>query len=186
MLRVRERLKMVVPLTLLIIILLLYFNTQSWVKTGIVMLAVPFSLVGAFWLLWLLDYNLSIAVCVGLSARMGLDAESGVLMLLFLDISYQDAINRGSMKSTDDLREAIVHGAVRRVRPKMMTVMAAMLGLLPIMFSHGAGADVMQRIAAPMVGGLISSFGLELLVYPAIFYIWKFRFELKDKLRPGV
>ncbi|MCR4337141.1 MAG: efflux RND transporter permease subunit, partial [Candidatus Omnitrophica bacterium] len=173
MLRVRERLKVVVPLTLFIIVLLLYFNTKSWIKTGIVLLAVPFSLIGAFWLLWILDYNLSIAVWVGMIALMGLDAETGVLMLLFLDLSYQDAVKRGAMTSTHDLREAVVHGAVRRVRPKMMTVMAAMLGLLPIMFSHGAGADVMQRIAAPMVGGLISSFALELLVYPVIFYIWK-------------
>ena len=185
MLRVRERLKIVIPLTLFIIALLLYFNTQSWVKTGIVLLAVPFSLVGAFWLLWLLGYNLSIAVWVGMIALMGLDAETGVLMLLFLDISYQDAVKKGLMKTAHDLREAIVHGAVRRVRPKMMTVMAALLGLLPIMFSHGTGADVMKRIAAPMVGGLISSFGLELLVYPVIFYIWKSGFELKGKLNNG-
>lgn len=181
MLRVRERLKIVVPLTLFIITMLLYFNTQSWVKTGIVLLAVPFSLVGAFWLLWVLDYNMSIAVWVGMIALMGLDAETGVLMLLFLDMSYQDAIKRGAMKSPADLREAIVHGAVRRIRPKMMTVLAALLGLLPIMLSHGAGADVMKRIAAPMVGGLISSFGLELLLYPAIFYIWKSNFELKQE-----
>ncbi len=175
MLRVRERLKVVVPFTLFIIALLLYFNTKSWVKTGIVLLAVPFSLVGAFWLLWMLGYNLSIAVWVGMIALMGLDAETGVLMLLFLDLAYQEALQRGKLQSVAQLREAVVHGAVRRVRPKMMTVMAALLGLLPIMFSHGAGADVMQRIAAPMVGGLISSFGLELLVYPAIFYLWKGR-----------
>ncbi len=183
MLRVRERLKVIVPLTLFVIALLLYMNTQSWVKTGIVLLAVPFSLVGAFWLLWVLGYNLSIAVWVGMIALMGLDAETGVLMLLFLDLSYKDALRRDAMKSDQDLREAIIHGAVRRIRPKMMTVMAALLGLLPIMFSHGAGADVMKRIAAPMVGGLISSFGLELLIYPVIFYIWKSRFELKGKLR---
>ncbi len=181
MLRVRERLKIVVPLTLFIIALLLYFNTQSWVKTGIVLLAVPFSLIGAFWLLWLLKYNLSIAVWVGMIALMGLDAETGVLMLLFLDIAYRDAVKRGRMKSREDLNEAIVHGAVRRVRPKMMTVMAAMLGLLPIMFSHGTGADVMKRIAAPMVGGLISSFALELLVYPAIYALWKWNFEMKKQ-----
>ncbi|MBP9855437.1 MAG: efflux RND transporter permease subunit [Candidatus Omnitrophica bacterium] len=185
MIRVRERLKIVVPFTLFIIALLLYLNTQSWVKTGIVLLAVPFSLVGAFWLLWALGYNLSIAVWVGMIALMGLDAETGVLMLLFLDIAHKDAIRRGEMKSTTDLKEAIVHGAVRRIRPKMMTVMAALLGLLPIMFSHGAGADVMKRIAAPMVGGLISSFGLELLVYPAIFFIWKNRELRKGKLSPA-
>ncbi|MCB9772334.1 MAG: efflux RND transporter permease subunit [Candidatus Omnitrophica bacterium] len=182
MLRVRERLKIVIPLTLFIIVLLLYMNTKSWVKTGIVLLAVPFSLVGAFWLLWALDYNLSIAVWVGMIALMGLDAETGVLMLLFLDISYKDAVSRGAMKSKNDLHEAVVHGAVRRVRPKMMTVMAALLGLLPIMFSHGAGADVMKRIAAPMVGGLISSFALELLVYPVVFFLWKWHFEMKRRI----
>ena len=175
MLRVRERLKVVLPLTLLIIAVLLFMNTRSWVKTGIVLLAVPFSLIGAVWLLWILGYNLSIAVWVGMIALMGLDAETGVLMLLFLDLSYQDAVRRGRMNSAGDLREAIVHGAVRRVRPKMMTVMAALLGLLPIMWSHGAGADVMSRIAAPMIGGLITSFLLELLVYPVIFHLWKQR-----------
>ena len=173
MIRVRERLKVVIPLTLFIIALLLFMNTKSWVKTGIVLLAVPFSLVGAVWLLWLLGYNMSIAVWVGMIALMGLDAETGVLMLLFLDISYEDAKRRGQLKSHDELREAIVHGAVRRVRPKMMTVMAALLGLLPIMWSHGAGSDVMSRIAAPMIGGLVTSFALELLVYPAIYYLWK-------------
>ena len=179
MLRVRERLKIVIPLTLFIIALLLYFNTQSWVKTAIILLAVPFSLVGAFWLLWILKYNVSIAVWVGMIALMGLDAETGVLMLLFLDMAYHDALRQGRMKSIGELREAIVHGAVRRVRPKMMTVMAALLGLLPIMFSHGAGADVMKRIAAPMVGGLITSFALELVVYPAVYYLWKYHGELK-------
>ncbi len=173
MLRVKERLKVVLPLTLLIIILLLWLNTRSWVKTGIVLLAVPFSLIGAVWLLWALGYNLSIAVWVGMIALMGLDAETGVLMLLFLDMAHKDAVNNGRMKSVNDLREAIVHGAVRRVRPKMMTVMAAMLGLLPIMWSHGAGSDVMSRIAAPMLGGLVTSFALELLVYPAIYFLWK-------------
>ena len=112
-------------------------------------------------------------------ALMGLDAETGVLMLLFLDMAYHDALRQGRMKSIGELREAIVHGAVRRVRPKMMTVMAALLGLLPIMFSHGAGADVMKRIAAPMVGGLITSFALELVVYPAVYYLWKYHGELK-------
>ncbi len=180
MLRVRERLKIVVPLTLFIIVLLLYFNTKSWVKTGIVLLAVPFSLIGAFWLLWILKYNLSIAVWVGMIALMGLDAETGVLMLLFLDIAYKDAVRKNAMKTIGDLREAIIVGAVRRVRPKMMTVAAALLGLLPIMFSHGAGADVMKRIAAPMVGGLTTSFILELLVYPAVYFLWKSHFELKN------
>ncbi len=173
MLRVKERLKVVLPLTLFIITLLLYFNTRSLAKTAIVLLAVPFSLVGAVWLLWALGYNVSIAVWVGMIALMGLDAETGVLMLLFLDISFKDAVTAKRMNNENDLREAVVHGAVRRVRPKMMTVMAAMFGLLPIMWSDGSGADVMKRIAAPMVGGLITSFILELLIYPVIYFSWK-------------
>ncbi|MBP9854802.1 MAG: efflux RND transporter permease subunit [Candidatus Omnitrophica bacterium] len=179
MLRVRERLKVVVPLTLFLIIFLLYMNTKSMIKTGIVLLAVPFSLIGAIWLLWILDYNISIAVWVGMIALMGLDAETGVFMLFFLDMAYKDAVQKGQMRTKEDLHEAIVHGAVKRVRPKMMTVMAAFMGLLPIMWSTGIGADVMKRIAAPMVGGLFSSFVLELLVYPAVYFIWKWHFEMK-------
>jgi Cu(I)/Ag(I) efflux system membrane protein CusA/SilA len=173
--RVRERLKIVVPLTLLLIVLLLYANTKSAVKTAIVMLAVPFSLVGAVWLLWFLGYNVSIAVWVGMIALMGLDAETGVFMLLFLDMAYDEAVAAGRMNSRADLVEAIVHGAVRRVRPKAMTVCAALMGLLPILWSIGTGSDVMKRIAAPMVGGLVTSFALELLVYPAIYDLWKRR-----------
>ena len=179
MLRVKERLKVVLPLTIFIICILLYMNTKSMVKTGIVLLAVPFSLIGAVWLLWILKYNVSIAVWVGMIALMGLDAETGVFMLLFLDLSYHDAVQQGRMRTEHDLQEAIVHGAVKRVRPKMMTVMAAFMGLLPIMWSTGAGADMMKRVAAPMVGGLSTSFLLELLVYPAIYFIWKWRFEMK-------
>ncbi len=179
MIRVKERLKVVLPLTLFIIILLLYMNTKSAVKTGIVLLAVPFSLVGAVWLLWALGYNISIAVWVGMIALMGLDAETGVFMLLFLDLAYHDAVDKKKMRNEEDLREAILHGAVKRVRPKMMTVMAAFMGLLPIMWSHGAGADLMKRIAAPMVGGLATSFLLELLVYPAVYFIWKWNFEMR-------
>ena len=179
MLRVKERLKVVLPLTLFLICLLLYMNTKSMVKTGIVLLAVPFSLIGAVWLLWILGYNVSIAVWVGMIALMGLDAETGVFMLLFLDLAYHEAIENGRMRSEHDLEEAIVHGAVKRVRPKMMTVMAAFTGLLPIMWSMGAGADMMKRVAAPMVGGLASSFLLELLVYPTIYAIWKWKFEMR-------
>jgi len=175
MLRVKERLKVVLPLTMFLICVLLYMNTTSWVKTGIVMLAVPFSLIGAVWLLWILGYHVSIAVWVGMIALMGLDAETGVFMLLFLDLAYRDAVARGAMRNEQDLEEAIVHGAVKRVRPKLMTVMAAFMGLLPIMWSHGTGADMMKRIAAPMVGGLITSFLLELLVYPVIYFVWKRR-----------
>jgi len=175
MLRVRERLKVILPLTLLLIFFLLYLNTKSAFKAGLVMLAVPFSLIGAVWLLWFLDYNISIAVWVGMIALMGLDAETGVFMLLFLDLSYDDYKKKGLLKTKEDLTEAIVHGAVKRVRPKMMTVCAAFIGLLPIMWSMGTGSDVMKRIAAPMVGGLVSSFILELLIYPVLFALWKER-----------
>jgi copper/silver efflux system protein len=175
MLRVRERLKVVVPITLCTILLLLYANTRSGVKAAIVMLAVPFSAVGAVWLMWALDYNVSIAAWVGMIALMGLDAETGVFMLLFLDLSYDEARRSGRLRTDDELREAIVHGAVKRVRPKMMTVAAAMMGLMPIMFAAGTGADVMKRVAAPMVGGLATSFLLELLVYPAVYLLWRRR-----------
>jgi len=180
MIRVKERLKVVLPLTIFIICLLLYMNTKSAVKTGIVMLAVPFSLIGAVWLLWILGYNVSIAVWVGMIALMGLDAETGVFMLLFLDLSYHEAVDKGRMRNEQDLEEAIIHGAVKRVRPKMMTVMAAFMGLLPIMWSTGMGADMMKRVAAPMVGGLFTSFIMELLVYPAIYAVWKWRFEMQQ------
>jgi Cu(I)/Ag(I) efflux system membrane protein CusA/SilA len=179
MLRVRERLKVVVPITFFLIFVLLYANTRSAVKASIVMLAVPFSLIGAIWYLWLLDYHVSIAVWVGMIALMGLDAETGVFMLLFLDLSYYDAVRKGKMKNYQDLGEAIIHGAVKRIRPKMMTVVAAMTGLIPIMWSLGTGADMMKRIAAPMIGGLVTSFVLELLVYPPIYAIWKWNFEMK-------
>jgi Cu(I)/Ag(I) efflux system membrane protein CusA/SilA len=175
MLRVRERLKVVLPITLFLIFMLLYMNTKSAIKTTIVMLAVPFSLIGAVWYLWILGYNVSIAVWVGMIALMGLDAETGVFMLLYLDLSYQEAVREGRMKTLKDLEEAIVHGAVKRVRPKMMTVCAAMMGLIPLMWSAGTGADMMKRVAAPMVGGLITSFILELLVYPPLYAIWKSR-----------
>jgi Cu(I)/Ag(I) efflux system membrane protein CusA/SilA len=175
MLRVKERLKLILPITLVLIFGLLYANTRSAFKAGIVMLAVPFSAIGAFWLLWGLDYNMSIAVWVGLIALMGLDAETGVFMLLFLDLSHDEAQRKGRLNTEGDLIEAIIHGAVKRVRPKAMTVAAAFMGLLPIMWSTGSGADLMKRIAAPMVGGLATSFLLELLVYPAIYYLWKKR-----------
>lgn len=185
MLRVRERLKIVLPLTLFLICFLLFLNTRSWVKTGIVLLAVPFSLIGAVWLLYLLDYNMSIAVWVGMIALMGLDAETGIFMLLFLDLAYKDAKENGKLNTREDLEEAIVQGAVKRVRPKMMTVMAAFMGLLPIMWATGIGSDMMKRIAAPMVGGLATSFLLELLVYPAVYFIWKWHFEMK-KTKDGL
>jgi len=173
MLRVKERLKLIIPVTLVLIFGLLYVNTRSAVKASIVLLAVPFSAVGAVWLLWALDYNVSIAVWVGMIALMGLDAETGVFMLLFLDLSHDEYKKKGLLNTRADLEEAIVHGAVKRVRPKAMTVFAAMLGLLPIMWSTGIGADLMKRIAAPMIGGLVTSFAMELLVYPAIYLLWR-------------
>ena len=177
--RVTERLKLVVPFTLFLILFLLYANTKSLAKTLIVVLAVPFSVIGAVWLLWALDYNVSIAVWVGMIALMGLDAETGVFMLLFLDLAYDEAKAKGGLRSMADLHEAIVHGAVKRLRPKMMTVTAAMIGLMPIMWSIGTGADVMKRVAAPMVGGLATSFALELLVYPAIYLLWRWHTEVR-------
>jgi Cu(I)/Ag(I) efflux system membrane protein CusA/SilA len=173
--RAEQRLKMVVPLTLLLIFLLLYLNTKSVVKTFIVLLAVPFSLVGAFWLLYLLGYNLSVAVWVGLIALAGLDAETGVVMLLYLDQAWEKFRGKGRMKSMGDLRLAVIEGAVQRIRPKAMTICAILFGLLPIMWSPAtqSGADVMKRIAAPMIGGVMTSGILELLIYPVLFVFWR-------------
>ena len=182
MMRAAERLKIVIPVTLLIVIVLLYFNTRSAPKVAIVLLAVPFSLIGAFWLIYLLGYNMSVAVWVGIIALAGVDAETGVVMLLYLDHAYDRFKAEGRMNSLADLQEAVEDGAVKRIRPKMMTVMAILMGLLPIMWSHGAGADVMKRIAAPMVGGVVTSFALELLIYPVIFTMWKWYGELKPAL----
>ncbi|MCX6551484.1 MAG: CusA/CzcA family heavy metal efflux RND transporter, partial [Acidobacteria bacterium] len=175
MLRVRERLTIVVPITIFLIFFLLCMNTKSAFKAAVVMLAVPFSVVGAVWLMYVLGYNVSIAAWVGMIALMGLDAETGVFMLLFLDLSYDEAKREGRLQTLAQLKSAIIHGAVKRIRPKMMTVMAAMMGLMPIMWSLGTGSDVMKRVAAPMVGGLATSFAMELLVYPAIYLLWKQR-----------
>jgi len=173
MVRVRERLLVVVPLTLLLIVGLLYLNTRSMARTSIVFLAVPFSAIGAFWFLYLLGYNMSVGVWVGLIALLGVDAETGVFMLLYLDLAYAQAQREGRLRNLPELREAIVEGAVRRLRPKLMTVLTMTLGLVPIMMANGAGADVMKRIAAPLLGGILTSFLLELLVYPPLFQIWK-------------
>jgi Cu(I)/Ag(I) efflux system membrane protein CusA/SilA len=173
MLRAKERLLTVVPLTLLIIMLIIYLNTKSAIKTAIVMLAVPFSLVGAFWAIYLCGYNLSVAVWVGIIALAGLDAETGVVMLLYLDLAFAEWKKRGALNHTGDLRDAIYHGAVKRVRPKAMTACVIIAGLAPILWSHGAGADVMKRIATPMVGGVITSTIMELAVYPAIYFLWR-------------
>jgi Cu(I)/Ag(I) efflux system membrane protein CusA/SilA len=179
--RARERLKIVVPVTLLIIIFLLYLNTKSAVETGIVLLAVPFSLVGAVWLLYLLGYNLSVAVWVGLIALAGVDAETGVVMLLYLTISHRRWKEQDRLRTFGDLREAIVEGAAQRIRPKLMTVLTDMIGLLPVLVATGTGSDLMKRIAAPLVGGITTSFLLELTVYPAIFAIWKERRLLREE-----
>ena len=181
--RVKERLKLVLPITLFIVFLLLYFNTGSVVKTFIILLAVPFSAIGAIWLLYFLNYNMSIAVWVGLIALLGVDAETAVFMLLYLDLAYHDAIRKGEMRNWDDLRESIVNGAVKRLRPKVMTVACMLFGLLPILWSNGTGADVMKRIAAPMVGGIITSFLMELVIYPPVFAIWKWNWEVKPSLK---
>ncbi|RMF75685.1 MAG: efflux RND transporter permease subunit [Acidobacteria bacterium] len=173
MARARQRLLVILPVTLLIIVMILYVNMRSWIKVGIVLLAVPFSLVGAVWLLWLLDYNWSVAVWVGVIALAGLDAETGVVMLLYLDIAWKRWKDEGRMVTYADLVEAVDHGAVQRIRPKMMTVATTFIALLPILWATGAGADVMRRIAAPMVGGIVTSFLGELIFYPSLFFIWK-------------
>jgi Cu(I)/Ag(I) efflux system membrane protein CusA/SilA len=178
--RAKARLMVVVPLTLLIIVLIIFLNTRSVVETSIVMLAVPFSLVGAFAAVHWLGYNMSVAVWVGIIALAGLDAETGVVMLLYLNIAYEQWTGKGQMRNVTDLRDAIYHGAVKRVRPKAMTACVIVAGLMPIMWSHGAGADVMKRIATPMVGGVITSTVMELAVYPAIYYLWRSR-SLKNK-----
>ena len=177
--RVRERLKVVLPVTLFLVLLLLYLNTRSVAKTAIIVLAVPFSAVGAIWLLYALGYNMSIGVWVGLIALLGVDAETGVFMLLYLDLAYDEARREGRLRSLADLQHAVRHGAVKRIRPKFMTVATMFMGLAPIMWSAGAGADVMKRIAAPMIGGIFTSFVLELVVYPAMYEIWKWHFEVK-------
>jgi Cu(I)/Ag(I) efflux system membrane protein CusA/SilA len=173
--RVKERLKVVVPVTLGIICLLLYVNTGSMAKMMIILLALPFSAVGAIWFLYFIGYNMSAAVWVGLVALWGIDAETGVFMLLYLDLTRDEAIRRGRLKSLGDLHEVIVAGAAKRIRPKFMTFATMCAGLLPILWATGTGADVMKRIAAPMVGGIVTSFILELLVYPAVYELWQGR-----------
>ena len=180
--RVKERLHLIIPLTVFFILTLLYLNTRSLVKTAIVMLAVPFSAVGAVWFLHLLGYNMSVGVWVGLIALLGVDAETGVFMLLYLDLAYLQARREGRLGSREELRRAIMEGAVKRLRPKVMTVATMFLGLVPIMLGSGTGSDVMKHIAAPMVGGIFTSFLMELMVYPAIYEVWKWNFELKREL----
>ncbi|MCC5814079.1 MAG: efflux RND transporter permease subunit, partial [Leptospira sp.] len=167
-LRARDRMKWVIPITLTLILFLLFANLKSWKKTWIVFTAVPFSLIGAIWLLYILDYQMSVAVWVGMIALLGLDAETGVFMMLYINLSIDRWNRAGKIKSREDFREAIWEGSVQRIRPKLMTVMCGIFGLLPILWSDGSGSDMMKRIAAPMVGGLVTSFILELLVYPPL------------------
>ncbi|MCH8028364.1 MAG: efflux RND transporter permease subunit [Candidatus Dadabacteria bacterium] len=174
MLRVKERLKLVVPLTLLIIFVLLYLNFRNVIESLIIMLSVPFAAIGGVWLMYLLGYNMSVATWVGFIALSGLAAQTGVVMIIYLD-QYYDKMLREGKTGLDDLYKAIHDGAVQRVRPKMMTVMAMTLGLLPLMWSHGAGADMMKRIAAPMIGGLVTSTILTLVIIPAVYAIWRER-----------
>jgi Cu(I)/Ag(I) efflux system membrane protein CusA/SilA len=171
--RANRRLQFVVPATVVLVMFLIYFNTRSFIKTMIVLLAVPFSAIGAVWALYFLHYNMSVAVWVGLIALLSIDAETGVFMLLYLDLSYEDAKMRGRLRTLEDLREVIVYGAAKRLRPKFMTFATTCIGLLPVMWSIGTGSDVMKRIAAPMVGGIFTSFILELLVYPVVYELWK-------------
>jgi Cu(I)/Ag(I) efflux system membrane protein CusA/SilA len=179
--RAEERLATVIPVTVLLVLLLLWLNTRSVAKTLIVALAVPFSAVGAIWLLWLLGYNLSVGVWVGIIALLGLDAETGVFMLLYLDLAYEEARAAGRLATLADLDRAVIAGAAKRLRPKFMTFATAFAGLLPILWGTGSGSDVMKRIAAPMVGGLLTSFVLELVVYPAIYRTWKWHGELRGR-----
>src|SRR6266481_900416 len=171
--RVRQRLILVIPVTLAIILFLLYSNTRSIVKTAIIILAVPFSAVGALWMVYLLGYNMSIAVWVGIIALLGIDAETGVFMLLYLDLAYEKALREHARLTRTQLYEAIVEGAAKRLRPKFMTFATMSVGLIPILWSTGTGSEIMKRIAAPMVGGIVTSFLLELLVYPAIYAFWR-------------
>jgi len=181
--RAKSRLWLALPLTLFLIIFLLYLNTRSVTKTFIILLAVPFSAIGAIWLLYLLGYNMSVGVWVGLLALLGIDAETGVFMLLYLDLAYEQARKEGRLRSLPELRGAILEGAVHRLRPKFMTVGTLAIGLIPIMWATGTGSDVMKRIAAPLLGGVFTSFILELLVYPVIYQFWKWDFGLKRRLR---
>jgi Cu(I)/Ag(I) efflux system membrane protein CusA/SilA len=168
----RRRLLLIVPLTLLLIVFILFLHTRSLVKTAIVLCAIPFSLVGSIWLLSLLGYNWSIAVWVGIIALAGLDAETGVVMLLYLDLAWERWRERGTLRSSADLEAAVRYGAVQRIRPKMMTVLTVLVSLVPILWASGIGSDVMRRIAAPMVGGIVTSFLGELIVFPVIYFVW--------------
>ncbi|MEJ2070652.1 MAG: CusA/CzcA family heavy metal efflux RND transporter [Syntrophobacterales bacterium] len=175
----RERLQVIIPVALVLVLILMYLSTGSLIKVSIIFLAVPFSLVGAVWLLYLLGYNLSVGVLVGIIALAGLDAESGAVMLLFLDLAHDERRDQGLLKSKQELKDAVEYGAVMRLRPKLMTIMSTLFGLFPVMWATGTGAEVAKRVAAPMVGGVITSFLLQLLIYPAIYLLWKWHADVK-------
>jgi len=180
--RAAKKLALVIPLTLLLVILLLYFNTKSFIKTGIILLALPFSMVGAVWYLYFAGFNMSVAVWVGVIALLGVSAEMGVVMLLYLEVAYENMKKQGLLTSLDKLREAIFQGAVRRIRPVVMTVTVLLLGLLPILIGHATGSDVMKRIVAPMFGGIITAMLIQLAFYPAIFFVVKKREMKKNNM----
>jgi copper/silver efflux system protein len=182
-----RRLMIVIPVTLVLLVLLLYMSNRSWFRVGVILLAVPFSLIGAFWFLWALDYNMSLAVWVGIIALLGVDAETGQVMLLYLDNTFDRFKAEGRMRTISDLYAAIHEGAVKRIRPKTMTVATDMIGLLPLLWATGTGADVTRRLVAPLIGGITISFVMELLVYPVVFYLakrWQLRAELKSGATP--
>lgn len=175
----RERLQVIIPVALVLVLMLMYLSTGSVIKVSIIFLTVPFSLVGAIWLLYGLDYNFSVGVLVGIIALAGLAAEMGSVMLLFLDLAHDERRDRGNLRNKQDLKEAVEHGAVMRLRPLLMTVTSTLFGLFPLMWATGTGAEVGKRVAAPMVGGVITSFLLQLLIYPAIYLLWKYHADIK-------
>jgi len=179
--KARKTLNVIVPATLMVIFLLLYLHFRNVTEATIVMASLPFALVGGVWLIYLLGYNVSVAVVVGFIALAGLAAETGVVMLVYLDDVFDKRSNQGMMNSNEDLQAAIIEGAVERVRPKLMTVATTLIGLLPVMWGTETGSQVMKRIAAPMVGGLVSSAVLTLVIIPAVYFIWK-RWQLRSKL----
>jgi Cu(I)/Ag(I) efflux system membrane protein CusA/SilA len=179
--KARKTLNVIVPVTLMVIFLLLYLHFRNVIEATIVMASLPFALVGGVWLIYLLGYNISVAVVVGFIALAGLAAETGVVMLVYLDDVFEKHNNQGMMNSNEDLQAAIIEGAVERVRPKLMTVATTLIGLLPVMWGTETGSQVMKRIAAPMVGGLVSSAVLTLVIIPAVYFIWK-RWQLRSKL----
>jgi Cu(I)/Ag(I) efflux system membrane protein CusA/SilA len=183
--KARKTLNIIIPATLLVIFLLLYIHFSNLIEVVIVMASLPFALVGGFWLIYLLGYNMSVAVGVGFIALAGLATETGIVMLVYLDEVFKRKTKEGQMKSINDLQESIIEGAVDRVRPKIMTVATTLIGLLPVMYGTGAGSQIMKRIAAPMVGGLVSSTIMTLIIIPVFYDLWKTH-EIKRKNKPKI